>query len=140
MKASYHILSKIFQTLDADKTLKDTVTGIYTQAQMPREAHYPVLLVFIRNAFESPAVGTLTDTFVDFVARSKSADGEGSELATIFERADSLVNGVNFKETGEASGRPTRRGLAVDFGVFDEDLKDYFKRWAYRIIVRQLSS
>lgn len=135
MTAAYKILSKVYQGVSAGVT---SLVGnhVYTDAQQPLNVSNPSLHIFIRTATESTTVGVLTDTFIDFVARSNFSDGDGSELANIFVAADSLVNGVFFKN-GNASGKLTRAGIPVGYGTYDEEQKDYFKRWTYRVIVKQ---
>jgi len=137
---AYLLLSAIFTTLKADGTLAGLIgTNIFVQSQKPKGVKNPVLLMFIRNATESTQVYRLSDVFIDFVVRSDTPDGEGTTFASVFARVDTLVNDVRFTKT-TASGRMTRAGLPVGFASFDEDQKDWFKLWRYRVIAKNISA
>lgn len=138
MTSAYKILSAVYRTLAGIADLTDIVgERIYTQAQMPEDAAHPTLHLFIRTATEKTNVGALSDVFIDLVARSNNPDGEGSELANIFIAADAVLNGVFHRSAdGSASGRLSRAGMSVGYGTYDEEQKDYFKRWTYRVIVK----
>jgi len=138
MTAAYLVISKVYQTLRSDDLLKAIVhDGVSVGLKRPEGQTNPVVMFAIRTAIEG-TVKTLTEVAIDFVARSLFPDGEGTELARIFERVDALVNDVYIKADG-ASSRPSRRGMTVGFGTFDEQKKDYFKHWTYRAKVKQLN-
>jgi len=139
MTEAYQVLTKIYQALSGDPRLSALVEGVYTQSQKPKGVKNPVLLIFIRDSFESMRTKVLSDVFIDFVVWSDEADGDGTKLANIFFYADRLVND-QFFSSGSASGRLTRAGMPVAGAVYDEQEKEWFKRWRYRAKVKQLAT
>jgi hypothetical protein len=136
MDAGYKILSKVWQVLSADTALKSLAKGVYVQTGKPLKEGYPYLVVNLRHASESTTTPMLQNVIVDLVARSKSPDGETTELETIFTRVDALLKDVRFENGGYAV-RLNRKGLPVNYGFYDEFQQDYAKTWRYKGIIKQ---
>jgi hypothetical protein len=100
MDAGYKIQSTVWQTLKADPELSSLVKGVYVQDGKPLKAGYPVILLHIRSAAKSVSIPMLQTVFVEIVARSKSPDGEGTELEKMCTRVDTLLDEQYFSNGG----------------------------------------
>ncbi len=138
MNAVYEFLSEIHLTLKSDETITGLVgRNIWVGPQRPLGKKNPVVLIFAEAA-ESSSVGVIHNAFVSVVARSDSGDGEGTQLANIFNAIDDALNDKFLSCTG-ASGRLHRGGIPVPFGTYDDMVKDYFKHWRYRVAIKTIS-
>lgn len=138
MTEAYSVLSAIYETLRNDTDLMNLTDKIFVGSQVPQAHSHPAVYIWVRTVTERTGLGVLADIVIDVVIRSKSGDGDGTELAQIFERVDAIINNKYFKR-GTGSGTVTRAGLPVHYGMFDEQLKDYFKRCRYRMILKRNS-
>jgi hypothetical protein len=139
MTEAYSVQSAVYEALRNDAALMDIVEGIFPQAQSPAGAKHPRLNFWVRSSTERSGVGDLSDVILDFVARSKSGDGDGTELARIFERVDAIVNNQHFQR-GHGAATFSRSRFPVNSGVFDEQEKDFFKFWRYHAVVKRISN
>jgi len=138
MQLGYKISSLIYQALNGNAPLKAIVSGIYPTTQKPIRAANPCITLFIPTEIESVKVGVLSDAILTVVARSNYADGDGSELQRIYDAVDVILKDNHFQST-EVSGTLRASGQSVSYGLWDEESRDFFKMWKYRVKLKKRS-
>jgi len=138
MDAGYKIQSAVWQALNDDPELLSLVKGVWVQDGKPLKGGYPHILLHIRSAAKSASIPKLQTVFVEIVARSKSPDGEGTELEKICTRVDDMLDEQYFAN-GDYGGKLRRAGLPIPNGLFDVTQQDYFKTWRYKANVKQFT-